>query len=63
MVKLEKYLISRIENLLNLDSQQFYKISKVLQSAHIVPKDAESNTFYLNIYIYRNQFNQLYNPK
>lgn len=30
MVKLDKYLILRIEHLLNLDSQQFYKISEVL---------------------------------
>ena len=30
MVKLEKYLISRIKNSLKLGSQQFYKISKVL---------------------------------
>ena len=30
MIKLEKYLISKAENLLNLGNQQFYKISKVL---------------------------------
>ncbi len=29
MIKLEKYPISRTENLLNLGGQQFYKISKV----------------------------------
>ena len=51
IVKLEKYPISRAENPLNLGSQQFYKISEVLQSAHIVPRDTESNTFYLNNYI------------
>ena len=33
IVKLKKYLISRTENLLNLGSQRFYKISEVLQYA------------------------------
>ena len=48
MVELEKYPISKAENPLNLGSQQFYKISKVLQSAHVVPRNIQSNTFYLN---------------
>ena len=30
MVELEKYPISRVENLLNLGDQRFYKISEVL---------------------------------
>lgn len=51
MVKLEKYPISRIENPWNLRDQQFYKISEVLQNAYVVPKNIESNTFYLNNYI------------
>ena len=63
MVKLEKYPISRIENPLNLESQRFYKIFEVLQSAHVVPRDTEGKTFYLNNYIDWDQFNQLYNPK
>ncbi len=46
-----------MENLLNLGSQQFYKISKVLQSIHIVSKDVEDNTSYFNNYIDWNQFN------
>ena len=57
MVKLEKYQISRVENLLNLNDQQFYKISKVLQNAHIIPRDTKDNTFYLNNYIDWDQFN------
>lgn len=57
IVKLEKYLISRPENSLNLDDQQFYKISQVLQNAYIVTRDIEDNTFYLNNYINGNQFN------
>ena len=63
MVKLEKYSISRAEKPLNLGGQRFYKISKVLQSAHVVPKDTEGNTFYLNNYIDWDQFNQLYDPE
>ena len=60
MVKLEKYPISRAEKPLNLGGQRFYKISEVLQSAHVVPKDTEGNTFYLNNYIDYSQFNHLY---
>ena len=59
MVKLEKYPISRAKKPLNLGGQQFYKISEVSQSAYIVPKDTKGNTFYLNIYIDWDQFNQL----
>ena len=61
MVKLEKYPISMPENFLNLGSQQFYKISEVLQSVHIIPKNTKNNTFHLNYYIDWDQFNQLYN--
>ena len=57
MIELEKYLILRAKNSLNLGGQQFYKISKVLQSTHTVPKDTEDNTFYLNNYIDWDQFN------
>ena len=60
MVKLEKYSISKVEKPLNLGGQQFYKISEILQSAHIILKDIEGNTFYLNNYIDWDQFNQLY---
>ncbi len=44
---------------MNLGGQQFYKISEVLQSAHVVPKNTESNTFYLNNYIDWDLFNLL----
>ena len=57
IVKLEKYPISKAENPLNLSSQQFYKISTVLWNAHIVPRNTEGNTFYLNNYINWDQFN------
>ena len=51
MVQLKKYPILKAENPLNLDSQQFYKISEVLQNAHIVPRNTEDNISYLNNYI------------
>ena len=51
MIKLKKYPILRTKNPLNFSGQWFYKISKVLQSAHVVPRDTEGNTFYLNNYI------------
>ncbi len=63
MVELEKYPISRVENPLNLGGQQFYKISEILRSAHVVPRDTKGNTFYLNNYIDWDQFNQLYDPE
>ena len=63
IVELEKYLILRAEKSLNLGGQQFYKISEVLQSAYVLLRDIEGNTFYLNNYIDWNQFNQLYNPE
>ena len=63
MVKLEKYPISRIRNLLNLGGLRFYKISQVLQIAHVVPKNTEGKTFYLTNYIDWDQFNQRSNPK
>lgn len=63
MVKLEKYPIPKVENYLKLGDQQFYKIFEILQSTHVVPRDTESNNFYLNNYIGWDQFNQLYNPE
>ena len=51
MVKLAKYLILRAESLLNLGGQRFYKISEILQSAHVMPRSTEDNTLYLNNYI------------
>ena len=63
IVKLEKYLILRVKNSLNFGGQQFYKISEVLQSAHIITRDTKDNIFYLNNYIDLDQFNQLYDPE
>ena len=51
MVELEKYLISGVENPLNLGGQQFYKIFEVPQNAHVLPKDKGDNTFDLNNWI------------
>lgn len=63
MVKLEKYLIPKAKNLLNLGGQQFLKISKVLKFAYIVSKNTKDNIFHLNNYINCDQFNQLYNSE
>ncbi len=63
IVELEKYLILRVENSLNLNSQRIYKISEVLQSAHVMPRDTKSNTSHLNNHINEDQFNQLYDPE
>ncbi len=63
MVELEKYQISRAKNPLNLGVQRFYKISEFLQNVHVVPRDIEGNTFYLNNDIDWDQFNQLYDPE
>ncbi len=57
IVELEKYPISRAENPLNLGGQRFYKISEVLRSAYVVPRNTDGNTFYFNIYIDWDQFN------
>ncbi len=57
MVELEKYPISRAKNPLNRGAQRFYKISEVLKSVHVMPRDTEGNTFYLNNYIDWDQFN------
>ena len=50
MIKFEKYIISKTENPLNLGDQQFYKISKILKNTHILPKNTNGSTFYLNNY-------------
>ena len=60
MIDLEKSPISSIRNPLNLGDQQFYKISKVLQTAYMIARNTDNNTFYLNNCINEDQFNQLY---
>lgn len=57
MVEFEKYPISRVESPLNLGGQQLYKISKVLPIAHVMLRDTETNTSYLNNYINQDEFN------
>lgn len=51
MVELQKYLISKIKNFLNLITYQFYKIFSILRSTYVMPRDNEVNTFYINNYI------------
>lgn len=57
IVELKKYPISKAKNPLNWRSKQFYKISEVLQTAHVMPRDTDNNTFYLNNYIDWDKFN------
>lgn len=55
MIKLEKYSILRAENFLNLDGGQFQKISNILKTIYIGPRDTKGHTFYLNNYIDRDK--------
>lgn len=45
IMKHKKYPISRVENPLNLGSQQFYQIFKILQNTYIKSRDTRSNIF------------------
>ena len=60
MIKLEKMRALTIEYFCNLGAYQIIKISSVLFSAHVVPKDQNKFVFYVNNYIDWNKFNQLY---
>lgn len=51
MAELTKYPTLRVENPLNLDVHRFYKISSILQSVYVVPRDNDGNVFYINNYI------------
>ncbi len=62
MVELEKMRASTAEYLRNLGTYCIMKISSILRSAHIVPRDQEKIVFYVNNYIDWDQFNQLYAP-
>ncbi len=48
------------ENLRNLGAHWIIKISLVLHSAHVVPRNQDKVVFYVNNYIDWDQFNQLY---
>ncbi len=50
------------ENPRNFDAHKIIKISLVLYSAYIVPRDQDKVVFYINNYIDWDQFNQLYDP-
>ena len=63
IVKVEKYLILRKENLLHFSGLWFYKISEILQTAYVISRDIENNNFYLNNHNNWDQFNHLYNSK
>lgn len=49
------------KNPCNLDTHQTIKILLISYSAYVISKDQNKFVFYVNNYIYQNQFNQLYN--
>ncbi len=61
IIELEKMRILFAENLCNLGIYWIIKISLVLRSTHVVPKNQDKVIFYVNNYINLDQFNQLYN--
>ena len=61
MVELEKWYVSMVENPHNLGAHRIIEVSSVLHGAHIVPRDQDRMIFYVNNYIDRDLFNQLYN--
>lgn len=62
IVELEKWCTSTAENPCNLDAHRIVKISLILRSAYVVPRDQERIVFYVNNYVNWDQFNQLYDP-
>lgn len=49
IIKFEKYSIFQAEKFLNLGGQKFCKKSEILQSAYVIPRNIENNTFYFII--------------
>ena len=51
MVKLDKWYALTAENPRNFGAHRIIKISSILRSAHIVPKNQDKIVFYINNYI------------
>lgn len=49
--KLKKYPILKVENSLNIDHENFYRKTKLLQSTYVMLKDTKRNIFYFGKYI------------
>ena len=60
IIELEKRRISIAKNFCNLGAYRIIQTSSVLYNAHVVLKDQNKFGFYINNYIYWDQFNQLY---
>lgn len=58
MIELEKMYILTINTFNNFDAYQIIKISFVLYNTHMIFKNQEKITFYINNYVNQNQFNQ-----
>lgn len=61
MIELEKILALTTKNSCNLRAYWIIKILLVLYIAHIVFQDQKKFIFYINNYIDKDEFNQLYN--
>ncbi len=62
MVELKKMSALTAKHFRNLDTHRILEISSILRSAYIVLRNQERIVFYVNNYIDRDQFNQLYAP-
>ena len=60
MIELEKMCILTAGNSRNFSAHWIIEILLVLHNAHMVLRDQNKFVFYINNYIDRNQFNQLY---
>lgn len=58
----ERWRVSIAKHSRNLGTYQMIEISTILYSAHVIPRNQDGNVLYINKYIDRNQFNQLYAP-
>ena len=63
IIKHKKIYALTAENPCKLGTHRIIKISMVLYSTYIIPRNQDKFVFYINNYIDWNQFNQLYNPK
>ena len=62
IVELEKWWALTAKNPCNLGAYCIVEISSILRKTHIILRDQEKIVFYINNYIYWDQFNQLYDP-
>ena len=61
IVEFDKWHVSTAKNPRNLGAHCIIKISSIMHSAHVVPRDQDMIIFYVINYIDWDQINQLYN--